>query len=443
MVEDKSLTLPNNFFWTFAGNAVYAASQWGMLVVLAKLTSPEKVGQFTLGLAITAPVIMFTNLQLRAVQATDAKHQYRFGDYLALRLITTALALLIIVGIVSLAGYREEIALVILVVGLAKAFESISDVFYGLLQQHERMDRIAKSMIIKGLLSLVALGLGVQLTGSIVWGTLGLALVWALILLSYDIRSGAWILGSHRTLIGLKPPREAGTVSELRPTLSIETLRKLTQLTLPLGFVMLLISLNPNIPRYFVEGYLGERELGIFAALAYIMVAGNTVVNALGTAAAPRLAKYYAEGMTEAFNALLLKLAGMGMLLGVAGVLVAYVAGSEVLTLLYGPAYATYVGVFIWLMIAAGIQYVAAFLGYGITAARYFKVQVPLHAGVAAVTGVACTVLVPYHGFYGAASAVIASAVFMLGATALITMYALRNNAERKDDEHQTRFWRV
>jgi len=414
-----------------------------MLVVLAKLTSPEKVGQFTLGLAITTPVIMFTNLQLRAAQATDAKHQYRFGDYLALRIITTALALLIIVGIVSLAGYREEIALVILVVGLAKAFESISDVFYGLLQQHERMDRIAKSMMIKGLLSLVALGLGVQLTGSIVWGTLGLALVWALILLCYDIRSGAWILGSRRTSVGLKPPREAGPVSELRPTLSIETLRRLTRLTLPLGFVMLLISLNPNIPRYFVEGYLGERELGIFAALAYIMVAGNTVVNALGTAAAPRLAKYYAEGMTEAFNALLLKLAGMGMLLGVAGVLVAYVAGSEVLTLLYGPAYATYVGVFIWLMIAAGIQYVAAFLGYGITAARYFKVQVPLHAGVAAVTGVACTVLVPYHGFYGAASAVIASAVFMLGATALITMYALRNNAERKDDEHQTRFWRV
>ena len=54
-------------------------------MVLAKLGTPEMVGQFTLGLAITTPLIMFTNLQLRAVQATDASRQYKFGDYFALR----------------------------------------------------------------------------------------------------------------------------------------------------------------------------------------------------------------------------------------------------------------------------------------------------------------------------------------------------------------------
>ncbi|MGI8856402.1 MAG: hypothetical protein ACR2JW_11675, partial [Thermomicrobiales bacterium] len=53
-------SLRANFSWTFVGNVVYAACQWGMLVVLAKLGSPEVVGQFALGLAITAPVIMLT-----------------------------------------------------------------------------------------------------------------------------------------------------------------------------------------------------------------------------------------------------------------------------------------------------------------------------------------------------------------------------------------------
>jgi O-antigen/teichoic acid export membrane protein len=42
---------------------------------------------------------------------------------------------------------------------------------------------------------------------------------------------------------------------------------------LPLGVVAALVLLNTNIPRYFIERYLGEWELGIFAALAYIMVA--------------------------------------------------------------------------------------------------------------------------------------------------------------------------
>ena len=152
MQQLKPLTLYRNFSWTFLGNFVYAACQWGILIVLAKLGSPEMVGQFTLGLAVTAPVIMFTNLNLRAVQVTDTSHQYLFGDYLGLRLISIGLALVSIVGITLAAGYNWQVSSIILVIGFAKALESIGDVFYGLLQQYERMDRIAVSMMIKGAL---------------------------------------------------------------------------------------------------------------------------------------------------------------------------------------------------------------------------------------------------------------------------------------------------
>ncbi len=35
--ETNALSIHENFSWTFAGNVVYAGSQWGILVVLAKL----------------------------------------------------------------------------------------------------------------------------------------------------------------------------------------------------------------------------------------------------------------------------------------------------------------------------------------------------------------------------------------------------------------------
>src|SRR5208282_5174062 len=247
----RSLSLRSNFSWTFAGNVVYAGCQWGMLMILAKLGSPERVGQFALGLAVTAPIIMFCNLQLRAIQATDARHEYRFGHYLALRLATTALALLVIAGFAC--GYRLETALVIMAVGLAKGFESLSDVVYGLLQAHERMDRIALSMMIRGPLSLLALGITVYISGSIVWGTLALAGVWGLLLIAYDIPNGVRWLDKGETFV---------------PRWDLPSLARLAWLALPLGIVMMLISLNSNIPRYFIEHYRGERELGIFAALA-------------------------------------------------------------------------------------------------------------------------------------------------------------------------------
>lgn len=172
-------SLRRNVVWTLTGDATYAACQWGILIVIAKLGNAEMVGRFALGLAITAPVILFSNLALRPIQATDAKREYVFADYFGLRLITTVLSLVVIAGIVLIAGYRRETGLVILAVGAAKAVEAISDVFYGLLQQHERMDYIARSQLLKGPMSLAAMALAIHMTEEgVLWGAMGLAAVW-------------------------------------------------------------------------------------------------------------------------------------------------------------------------------------------------------------------------------------------------------------------------
>jgi O-antigen/teichoic acid export membrane protein len=395
MQQKKSLTLRHNFSWAFTGNAVYAACQWGMLVVLAKLGSPKMVGQLALGLAIAAPIVAFTNLQLRSVQATDVKKQYCFSDYLGLRLISTALALLVIAVISLSGGYAWETSLVIFLVGLAKVLESISDVFYGLMQQHKRVDKIAVSLIMKGFLSLLLLSIGVYQSSNILWGVTGLVFAWAVVLISYDIFNGVLVL-KH--------------LSQLQPRWKHPILAKLVWLCLPLGFVMMLVSLNNNIPRYFIEQYLGEEQLGIFAAIAYLMVIGGMLVNALGESVSPWLAKYYAAGDAIAFRTLLLKLVGVASLLGGAIVLVALVAGGQILTFLYQPEYAEQTNLFVWLMVAAGISYVSSCLGYAMTAAKYFCIQVPMFLAVAVISPIACIWLLPYMGLLGAAIALIIAA---------------------------------
>lgn len=423
----KNLTPPalwKNFSWTFVGNLIYVMSQWGMLVVLAKLGNPNMVGQFALALAVTAPVVILFNLALRQVQATDARKHYAFSEYLALRIITTSAALLVIVGIVFVTGYRWETSLVILMIGLAKGFESLSDVLYGQLQQRERMDRIAKSMMIKGPSSLAALALGIYLTGSVFWGAVGLTIVWALLLVSYDFRS----------IVRVLVPIGSRTLAALRPKWDFKALAKLTWLALPLGFAAALVSLNTGIPRYLIEYYLGEREVGIFASVAYIMVAGNVVVGALGQSSVPRLARYHVNGNHRAFGNLLLKLATVGVLLGIAGVLVSILAGRWILTLLYTPEYAEYTNVFIVIMVAAGLSYVASLLKFGITAARYFRVQIPLFIGSVIVTTIACVVLVPQAGVLGAAIAAALGIAFQLAGTSGILIYAI-SDIRRKPSE--------
>lgn len=428
------LSLRKNFSWTLIGNVTYAGCQWAMLVVLAKLGRPELIGQFALGLAITAPIIVFTNLQLRAIQATDAAGEYRFGDYLGLRLLMTAAAILVIIGIGLVGKYRSDTAAVIVIIGLAKAIEALSDLLYGLLQQHERFDRIARSMMVKGALSLVVLAIVIYVTGSMIWGALGLAISWLVVLLGYDLPCAVGILGAGAFRLRYSIDRSrlrAGVIPDWEAT----RLTKLAILALPMGITTMLLSLNVNIPRYVIQHFLGERELGIFAALAYATTAGPTIVSALGQSASPRLSKHFARRELAAFRSLVGKLLMVGMILGVGGIAIALIAGRDVLRLIYTSEYARHAGLFNLLMIAVAIGYLAGFIGYAVTSARYFRPQAPLSVFVVGTTALASAWLVPRYGLTGAAWALLIAALAQLAGNAAILVAALRYLHTAVDDQ--------
>ncbi|MGH9862830.1 MAG: lipopolysaccharide biosynthesis protein [Candidatus Acidiferrales bacterium] len=410
--EVQRQPLKRNFAWTVAGNVIYAGCQWAMLVAIAKLGTAEMVGQFALGLAVSAPVYMLTNLNLRAAQATDSRHEYRFGHYLAVRLAGTLVALTVIAAIVGFSRYRRETALVIAAVTLAKASESVSDLLYGLWETRERFSSEAVALIGRGLGAVIALGVALFLTKNLMLAVLAYAGWWAAWLLSYERSTAKHILAS-------------GTAPEaLRPAWEPQRLKELAVLSFPLGAVMLLISLNANIPRYLVEYYWGEAALGYFAALAYIQVAGTMVVNALGQSAAPRLAHYYLSDR-KAYVRLLGRMVAFAALLGLSGVGVALAFGKPLLRLLYRAEYAAYADVFVWVMVAGSVLYMAGAVGFAYTATRRFRSYL-LPFGLNTLVGtVAAPFLVKAAGLTGAALTVLLVASGQLLATALLLRSAL------------------
>jgi O-antigen/teichoic acid export membrane protein len=161
--------------------------------------------------------------------------------------------------------------------------------------------------------------------------------------------------------------------------------------------------------------------------MASLMVAGNTVVSALGQSASPRLAYYYASGDKNAFVILLLKLLALGILLGITGVIITHVAGYQLLSIIYTKEYAKYTNVFFWVSIASSFNYVASFLGYGMTAARYFKTQLPLMLVAVSVTVMACAIYIPTQGICGAAIALVINALALVLGSIFICIHAIHN----------------
>lgn len=428
LAAGAGLSLRRNFAWMLGGNIFYALCQWAMIIVLAKLTNPLSVGQFSLGLAISTPVIMLANLQLRVVQATDVHRTYRFGEYLGLRTLTTSFAFAVIVLIAALISHEPKTMLVVIAVAVAKSAESFSDCFYGLFQLNDHLDQTGTSMIIRGALSVIALSAALYLTRDVLYGVIAMAIAWFTSLLLFDVQRGRqFVLRETQPLS--QPPSWLESWKPLRPRYNFSRQWTLASIAFPLGIVMTLGSLNLNVPRYFVQSAMGETELGVFSTMAYTMTAVGTVIDAMARAAVPKLARYHVGGQISAFRSLLIRMAAMAAGLGVLATIFIMVLGSKVLLVLYGPTYAAYSGVLVWLTAAAGLSAVALLLTSGLDSAKRFRVQVPMFVVVVAANAIACALLVPRYGLTGAAIApLVASAVHLVIATALVAGVCLRPN---------------
>jgi O-antigen/teichoic acid export membrane protein len=189
---------------------------------------------------------------------------------------------------------------------------------------------------------------------------------------------------------------------------------------------MMLISLNLNIPRYFIQTYLGEKSLGVFSALSYLMVVGNIVISALAESSSTRLSRYYATAEKRKFTVLLLQLVLIFGVMGLGGVLLALIGGKQILTLIYRPEYAQQQELFLYLMIAGAIGYVSSALGYAITAARYFRVQIPTSIVITVTSALGCLWLIPQMGMKGAALSLIITAAIQFLLNLLVITHALR-----------------
>jgi O-antigen/teichoic acid export membrane protein len=407
-----------------AGNGVYAACQWGMIVALAKLGSSFMVGQFSLGLAIAGPVLMFANLHLRAVQATDARRAYSFSEYLRLRTVMTAVAMVVIVAIACFGNYESRTAMVILAVAAAKGIETLSDIHYGLFQLNDRLDQTGRSMMVRGVLSVFALSSLLYLTRDVVWGCAGLALVWLAALLLFDVR---W---ARRFLTPSGKPTAPQTVKDGRSqshgrARGLRRQWSLLRLALPLGIVTTIATVNLNMPRYFIHARMGDRELGIYSAVAYATVALTLVSDSLGHCAIPRMSRLYAAGEFAQFRSLLFRLLAAGSALGLAGLTVAHFLGWRLLALFYSPEYAARYGVFTILMFATAIHCVASVFTTGIMSTRRFGILVPIYALVVGANALACGVWVPASGLAGGAMGMIAGSTVHLVTAAAVLGYLL------------------
>jgi len=379
--------IKSDVIWIATGRLMFAFSQWLVIVYLSRTVGVEDLGLYTYSIALVSPLIMFSQMNMRMYLVTDAKDKFASNDYYSTRLLATAIALTILVMLMFFKNADYSFYICLAGVALIKAVESISDVVLGFLQKHGDMKLVSISNILKGVSSLVVMISAIYIFDSMILGVFAIAISWLMILFLYDISKCKKL--------------------SIDFSFNSKNIKDLVIVCIPLGLIMALINYGFNIPVYIIENDLGIEKVGVFSAIFYFLVMGRLVAGSVIQAIAPRVSRVFSSHDTRLMYKVFMVLVLSGFFVATIGVLIAYYVGDMVLGFVYGEVFMEYTGVFVIIMIAAGVGFINQFIGLILTSIRSFKSMLFTHGVQVLIVFVSAYMLVPIYGIEGAAQSLV------------------------------------
>ncbi len=450
-------SLKINLLYGLGGTGFFNACRFGVVSLIAKCGTPELVGHYSFGFTVASPVVQFFTLNLRGVFISDATHSIPFGSYLRTRTLGVLAAAAVLAGVVVWnAAYPHEsttgtsasasleadpastpgsapattavvaggLAMSVILAGvcLGRLIDSEVEIYWGLFLKDERMDRVAWSNAMRGLATILPFATaapaawwlvqhGYAAPGALAWGTAlgvsGSVVLSLAITLAYDLPQSR-----HCTHYGTE--------------WSWEQVRALIVRAFPLGVVSLMVTLVPNIPRWALYGLPdGDRNLGFFSALSWVVYVGNLFVSQAGVTAANRLAVYFRENM-RAFVRLVLKLEAIALAMSLPLFLAALFAGRWILRILYKPEYADFYPEFMIIVVAQCVSFFSSIFGFATTQMQIYWVQVGIWSAMGAAALAGSWWLIPHNPIHGACMTVLIVALVQFVAYLLCLVIGIR-----------------
>ena len=375
----KKSNIKKDILWNSIGSFIQAFNSLFFMVIVTRINGIEVAGYFSYAFVISNIFLVVASFGGRGFQITDAKNEFSDNLYKRFRIITTIVSLVLFMSLFLLFKYPSYKYLVIILLIMTKAFESISDVYYGILQKNNELSKVGKSLFFKSILS-VSLFLIIE----ILFKNLYLAIVsWIVVdilfLVFYDRR---------KSLIYKENKKENNDYIKILKTISFF-----------FGFAFLSAFLA-NIPRYFVDGFLTDKMQGIFG----ILIMPATMISLLTTFIlqpfSVKLSNLNKDSLTE-FKKLSLKIFTYISLISFACIVISYLIGIPILNLTYGINLDGYRIHLLLVMVGAYFLAVNSFLSLIYTIKRKLKYQFTIYLISAIISCIISYFLVKNFGFMG------------------------------------------
>lgn len=151
--ENKDLE-KRNIIWNMIGSFLYAFASMVLTIAVVQIAGEDAGGIFTFAFTTFGQhMFMVAYFGIRPFQITDTGNKYSFGDYLGLRLLTCAFALVIGLGFVCIHDYTFTKAATVFLMVLYKVIDALADTYEAEFQRGGRLYLTGKSNAFRTILS--------------------------------------------------------------------------------------------------------------------------------------------------------------------------------------------------------------------------------------------------------------------------------------------------
>lgn len=375
------------FGWSALGSYLFAAAQFGVLLVITATGPAVDVAAFLLALAVTTPLFMVLSMNLRAVLAAETGDGASLRTYIITRLLSSGLALALAILVAGFVGLGTEVGTAIVLMAVARSVEQMSNLAQGAYLFAERHKYVAVSQMGQAVLGYGAFSIAYIYFENLEGALLALGVGWLISAAFVDSR-----------LMGLV----AGPLRQLRGS---ESILQLVRRSFPLGLERGATVLASYLPLIALD--LSSASVSVVAAFG-VVTQTVRIVQVLARSTSftliPVLSKMYVARQFELFKSILLRAQVAALALGVASFAIAYSVGDALVEIVFGSAYV--IRGLIEVATIAGIAVLfLALVAAALISAQRFSLILGIRAISIVITASVLLVAVPSWGAIGAASA--------------------------------------
>lgn len=318
IINDDPATLEKrNMIWNMIGSFLYAFASMALTMAVIQIVGDEQGGIFTFAFTTFGQqMFMVAYFGIRPYQITDVENRYTFGDYLKLRILTSAAALAIGIGFVLWNGYQPQKAWIVFLMVCYKVIDGFADVYEAEFQRSGRLYLTGKSNTFRTLLSVGCFITALLATKHLVFASAAAVAAQIVGVLVFDV----WVI---RGLENVNWSKGAEGCADLWKSCL------LLFLSVFLDFYIF------SAAKYAIEGNLNDAAMAVYGAIFMPTSVINLVAGFVIRPFLTRLSSYWERKELRQFGGVIVKIFAVILGLTILAVTAAGLLGIPVLSLLY------------------------------------------------------------------------------------------------------------